>query len=271
MSASPSGGNRYIALNLTKPPFNNINVRKAVIANSNRTALRNTRGGALFGPVATHFIPPGISGFDEAGGLQGPDLDFIKNPNGDPSVAASYMKKAGYPSGKCTGSKCSITMVADDTPPGSDTATVFKNQLEELGFKVSLRPVSHDIMYTRFCSVPKSEPNVCPNVGWIKDFNDPQSILQVPFNGETINPSNNSNWSQLNVQSINSAIDKGATITDPTERAKYWGQLDDKITALAPAVPWVWDNEIYINSPNVAFVANLFNAEPDLSFTSLTK
>ena len=33
----------------------------------------------------------------------GPDLDFLKNPKGDPSLAESYMKKAGFESGKCEG------------------------------------------------------------------------------------------------------------------------------------------------------------------------
>src|SRR6266511_2479677 len=272
--AVPSGGNRYIALNTQEPPFDDINVRKAVIANSDRTALRNTRGGALFGPVATHFIPPLIPGFEEGGGVAGPqgsEFDFVQNPNGDPDLAASYMKKAGYDSGKCEGSECDITMVGDDAPPGKDTATVFQHQLEQLGFNVNFQPVAHDIMYTKFCSVPSNEPNVCPNVGWIKDFNDPQSILQVPFSGDSINPSNNSNWPQLDDPAINKAIDQAVTITDEQQRAETWGKIDDQIMEQAPAVPWVWDNDVLVKSANVAGVANLFNGEWDLSYTSLTK
>jgi peptide/nickel transport system substrate-binding protein len=269
MVAVPSGGNRYIALNTTKPPFDDINVRKAVIAGSDRTALRNTRGGELFGPVATHFIPPLIPGFEEAGGLQGPDLDFVQNPNGDPKLSASYFKKAGMKSGKCEGSNCDITMVGDDDPPGFDTATVFKHQLEDMGFSVDFQPVSHDIMYTKFCSVPAQEPNVCPNVGWIKDFNDPQSILQVPFSGDSINPSNNSNWPQLDDPQINKAIADAVTITDPQQRAETWGKIDDQVMAEAPAVPWVWDNDVLVRSADVNGVANLFNGEWDLAYTSI--
>ena len=55
-----------------------------MIAASNRTDLRNTRGGELVGPVATHFIPPGFAGFEEAGGSNGPDLDFISEPERRP-------------------------------------------------------------------------------------------------------------------------------------------------------------------------------------------
>ena len=38
----------------------------------------------------------------------------------------------------------------------------------------------------------------------------------------------------------------------------------------APAVPWVWDNETYVRSSDVNGVVNLFNAEYDLSYTSVS-
>jgi peptide/nickel transport system substrate-binding protein len=269
MTLTPSGGNRYVALNTSEPPFDDINVRKAVIANSDRTALVKTRGGPLVGPVATHFIPPEIPGFEEAGGLNGPDLDFVQSPQGDPQLAAEYMKKAGFDSGKCEGSVCDITMVGENQPPDKDTAEVAKSQLEELGFNVNLQEVNGDVMYTKFCNVPKNEPNICPNVGWIKDFNDGQAILDVPFNGESIVPSNNSNWPLLDDKSINEAMDKAKVITDPDQRAEAWGKIDADIMAQAPAIPWIWDNQANIASPDVAGVINKFNANWDLSFTSL--
>jgi peptide/nickel transport system substrate-binding protein len=278
MSFSPSGGNRFVALNTAEPPFNNVNVRRAVVAGTDRTALRNTRGGELVGAVATHYIPPGIPGFDEAGGYgtpkdpsTGKPLDFLANPNGDMQLAESYMKKAGFSSGKCEGSNCDITMVGDNTPPGSDTATVMKDQLEKLGFNVNLQEVEHTSMYTRFCSVVKSEPNVCPNVGWIKDFNDGEGILKVPFSGSTItaSPANNSNWPQLNDPTINKAIDNCVNVNGDA-RAPCWGKVDAQISALAPAIPWVWDNEGYVRSKDVNGVVNLFNAEWDLSFSSVS-
>ncbi len=55
----------------------------------NRNALRQTRGGPAVGTVATHFIPPLMPGFDQAGGNAGPGYDFYKNPNGDLNAGAS--------------------------------------------------------------------------------------------------------------------------------------------------------------------------------------
>ena len=269
MVASPSGGNRYIALNTQEPPFDDINVRKAVLAASNRTALRNTRGGELVGPVATHFIPPGIPGFEEAGGLEGTGLDYLSNPNGDPQLAADYMKKAGFDSGKCEGD-CQVTIVGDGASPDKETTEVFVGTLEDLGFDADVQNVARDVMYTRFCNVPDSMPNVCPSVGWLKDFQDPLSILQPTFDGNAINASNNSNWPLLDVKSINDAMSQAALTEDEGDRAQEWGDIDTQITEQAPAVPYVWDNQVNIRSTDVDGVINLFNANWDLAFTSVS-
>ncbi len=270
LTLTPSGGNRYVSLNTAVPPFDDINVRKAVIANASRTDLRNTRGGELTGPVASHYIPPEFPGFDEAGGLEGfGDLDFLANPDGDPQLAAEYMKKAGFASGKCEGSDCEITLVGDDSPPGADTAEVVKSQIEELGFTVNLQKATHDVMYTKFCWVPDNTPDACPNFGWLKDFNDGQSMFDPTFNGENIIPENNSNASLLDDPALNKAIDEAKLIDDPQERNQAWGDIDRQVMELAPVIPYIWDNQANIASADVAGVVNKFNANWDLAFTSL--
>jgi peptide/nickel transport system substrate-binding protein len=271
LTLTPSGANRFIAFNTQKPPFNNVNVRRAAWAVSNRLALLDTRGGLLSGVPATHYIPPGIPGFQQAGGEAGPaNLDFIQHPQGDLALAESYMKKAGYTSGKCTGN-CTVTMVSDNTPPGSNTAQVYKAQLSTLGFNVQLHPVEHATMYTKFCSVVANEPNICPNVGWVKDFNDGQAMIDVPFNSATIkgSPTNNSNWPQLKDPQVDAALNSAKYITDPTQRAAEYGKIDDMITALAPALVWDWDYETNVASPNVVPVISAVNGLTDLSATSL--
>ncbi len=160
-------------------------------------------------------------------------------------------------------------MVGDDAPPGSNTAEVFKDQLEQLGFQVDYQKVDHSTMITRFCGVPKNEPAVCSNFGWLKDFQDPQSMLQNTFSGDAIVESNNSNWPLLDDPAVNKAIHDAVYVDDPAERAEAWGEVDDMVMEQAVAVPWVWDNQSNIQSADVNGVINLFNANWDLSFTSL--
>ena len=73
----PSGGGRWISMNTTVKPFDDDNVRKAVSAGFDRNALLLTRGGKLVGDIATHYLPPGIAGFEEAGGNKGTGVDFL--------------------------------------------------------------------------------------------------------------------------------------------------------------------------------------------------
>ena len=99
-----SGGGRFMSFNFKVPPFNDINVRKAVIAGMDRNALRLTRGGEVIGPIMQHQIPPGLPGFDEAGGQNPPPgADWLQHPTGDKTVMAKYFKAAGMSSGKFEG------------------------------------------------------------------------------------------------------------------------------------------------------------------------
>jgi peptide/nickel transport system substrate-binding protein len=264
----PSGGNRYVALNTTIPPFDDINVRKAVVAAADREALRLERGGELVGPIATHFIPPEIPGFEDAGGLEGPGVDFLANPEGDPDLAAEYFREAGYESGRYEGDE-EVLMVAENAGVDKRVGEAALDLFEELGFNIQFRQVNGDVMYTRFCSRPDAEVALCPNVGWIKDFNDGQSILDPTFNGENILDVNNTNWPQLDVPEINQAIEEAGLVNDPEERAEAWGEIDRMVTEQAPAIPYVWDNQPSVSSANVNLVVNLFNGQADLNFSSI--
>jgi peptide/nickel transport system substrate-binding protein len=269
LSLVPSGGGRWIAMNNTIKPFDNINVRKAVIAGFDRNAERLTRGGALLGDIPTHFLPPGIPGFEQAGGLKGPGNDFL-NTTGKPNMqlAAEYFKKAGYSSGKYEGND-ELLMVGDSDGVAAQTAQVAKENFERLGFKVRLRLVTHDAMYTKYCNVPSAKVAICPNVGWFKDFPDPQTLLDPTFNGKNILPQNNSNWAQLNDPQINAAMAKAATLTDPDQRAQAWANIDKMITAQAPVIPWIWDKSPLIRSSNVNAVSSKFLSTWDVAWTSV--
>src|SRR5436190_5648894 len=263
----PAGSNRYIGLNSVIPPFNNANIRKAVVAATDRNALILTRGGPVLGKPATHVIPPGLGGFEEAGGYKS-KYDFYSNDgNAVPDVATKYMKAAGFPSGKYNGPE--VLMVGDDQPPASKTGEAFLETLKSLGFKVRYRQVPHDVMYSKFCQVPKAKVNVCPNVGWGKDFFDAESMLFPTFYGKNIVPSGNVNYPQLNDPTINKMMDDARRLTDQGERDKAWAEVDKKITDGAYVVMWIWDNDVNIRSKNVNGVQSKFNASWDVTYTSV--
>ena len=74
-------------------------------------------------------------------------------------------------------------MVAANVDPGKAQAEVAKAQLEKLGFKIRLRTVPQDAVYTEWCQQPAKKVAVCGGAGWVKDYNDPQSMLEPMFKG----------------------------------------------------------------------------------------
>jgi peptide/nickel transport system substrate-binding protein len=267
---TPTGGSRYVALNTSKPPFDNLYVRQAVAYVLDRNAMRLTRGGTIDGRIATHFIDPSFKsqGFTQAGGL---GFNPFPSPGSAGSVAKAkaLMRKAGYANGMFTGPQ--VSMVADNSPPGSNTAQVVAADLAKIGFHVKTISVTHATMYTKYCNVPKNEPNICPNVGWLPDFHEPQTVLDVTFAGNRITPVNNSNWPLLNDAKINAAIAHAKTIVAPKARWAAWGKVDKLVTRSAAAIPWIWENFPTLFSTHVTAAPELWNGGgPDVTFMAVS-
>jgi peptide/nickel transport system substrate-binding protein len=274
---APAGGVLYVAFNTTVKPLDNINIRKAIIAASDRSALRLTQGGAVAGGIAGGWIPPGVPGYAEAGGpKQNADLDFLAHPEGDPALAKKYMlaAKEQDPSlpidanGKWTGGDKLLT-IAGNADPNKKTAEVFQGQMEQLGFKLNFRLVPIDTLFTKFCGVPSQKVAICPNVGWFRDFADPQSMLDATFNGNNILQQGNVNWPQLDVAAINNAMKAAAVTSVGPARSKAWAAINHSIAEQAPGIPFIWPNSASVQSKDVVGVMNGYYTTHDVSFTSL--
>ena len=262
-------GDHYIGIDNAAGPFKNVNLRRAVWAGLDRSAIIKARGGSLVAQPATHFIYPGVSGFQQAGGYPGPQTDFNKNVNGDLAVAQKYMKAAGYSSGKYTGST-SVQIVGANSGDSPAVVQIVNTDLTALGFKTHVSLVDQATMYSKYCGVPKQEIDLCPTVGWIRDFADPLSVLYATFYGPSIVPTNNSNWSQTNDPAVNAAIQKAALVVDPAARAQAWANVDKMLVDQAAAIPEDFDNQPNIESKNVAGVNQLWNEGTwDFAFTSI--
>ncbi len=270
ISAGGGAGDRYIAINNSYGPFKNVNLRKALWAATDREALDRLRGGKTVADVMTHFLWNGIAGFEEAGGYPGPKVDYNEHPTGDMAVAEKYMKLAGYPSGKYTGGE-TLQVVGDSSAPANNVAEAVNSTLQKLGFKTKLNLVEHTVMYSKYCGVVSEKIDVCPNVGWIADFGDPQAVLDVPFNGNLIvKNGTNSNWGLVNHPKLNAAMEAASKVVGVKARGEAWAKIDRELVEEAVAIPYQWAKEPYIESKNVEGVNQYWNSGTwDYSFTSL--
>ena len=266
LSISPLG-NYYAALNTKVPPFDNVNLRRAVVAAADRQAYLLARGGTLVGQVMTHFLGPEVSGYQEAGGAQGFGIDYMSHPTGDMQVACKYMKAAGYNNCKYTGN-AKVLIVGSNSDPGPKEMQIVQAGLQKLGFDATIKAVPQQTMYSKFCGYVKAEVQVCPTAGWIEDFPDPYAYLYVPFSGKSIVPVNNSNWAQEDNPKINAAMDKAAQITDPAQRRQAWAQVNKMLVMDAPAIPEIWASNALVKGKQVKGVLDKWNDDWNLSFSA---
>jgi peptide/nickel transport system substrate-binding protein len=267
----PTGGTRWVALNTTVAPFDNLNVRRAVVAGFDREALRRTRGGENAGAVAQGYLPPGVVGYDESGGEAGfKDFDWMQHPGGDLALARKYMLAAGKegvpvtPAGRYAGTG-RVPVVALTGNPGSRTAAVAAAQFARLGIKVEVRSLPQDVVFSRFCGVQRAAVAVCPNVAWFKDFPDPEGMLAPTFSGDFLSAERNVNWSWLHLQAIDDAMRKAALL-EGDERADAWADINRRIVEQAPGIPYLWDESVQVASADMEAVMSPFSTTWDLSF-----
>ena len=262
-------GSFYVTLDNKRGPFRNIDVRKALWAALDREAMLKANGGSVVAQLGTHFVYPGSGGYALAGGAAGPQVDYNMFPAGNIALATKYMKAAGYPSGRYSGG-ATLTVVGATGDPFPKVAAITNHALQSLGFKTNFTLVDQSVMYGKYCGVPAREIDVCPNVGWIRDFSDPQTILAPTFAGYNIASTNNANISQTDDPKINAAMRAAQDLVGDSARAHAWSAIDRMLVARAVAVPWAFTKNPTIEARDVRGINDLGNDGAwDYAYTSL--
>ncbi|MEJ7892049.1 MAG: ABC transporter substrate-binding protein [Solirubrobacteraceae bacterium] len=270
----PAGGTRWVALNTKIAPFDNLNVRKAVIAGFDRSSLRASRGGETAGPVAQGYLPPGISGHEESGGADGfEDFDWMQDPAGDAELARRYMLAAREdgvpvtPEGRYAGPG-KILAVTSSAAPGLEVARAARAQLARMGFELELRQVPQETLFKRFCGTRRAAVAICPEAAWFKDFADPEEMLRPTFSGDALTPEGSYNWSALNVPEIDAAM-REAALAGTDDRSQAWANVNRMVVEQAPGIPYLWDTAYQIASADLNAVMNPFSTTWDLNYVSI--
>ena len=262
-----SSATAYVTLNTEAPPLDDVLVRRAVTAAFNPAGARAAVGGAVVGRIPTHWIPPGVPGFEEAGGYAGMGFDFLSDPDGNVALARDYMRQAGYSTGRYDGN-ASLEAVGVDQPYTRDLAGSVQRAFQSLGIELEVRLMGAK-RTDQLCTTRATTPAVCLNGYWLNDFDDAESVLPPLFSGAVIRDRANTNLSLLDDPSANLAMEDANETTGAADRAEAWAEADSAITGLAPAIPIVWYRYPLLRSDDVKGIVDESLAEWDLSFTSL--
>jgi len=171
---TPFLGTYYFRFNVTRPPVNDVRVRRALSMAVDRDAL--TRYVTKSGEIPTSaFVPAGMRGYE---GVKG--LPF------DVSGAKRLLAEAGYPDGK----GFPKTELLYNTSEQHRVVTQAVQQMwkEQLGIQVELFNVEWKVYLARMGSLDYQ----VARAGWIGDYEDPNTFLDLWVTG---GGNNQTGWS----------------------------------------------------------------------------
>jgi peptide/nickel transport system substrate-binding protein len=259
----------YITMNLTVPPFDDINVRRAVNLVMDKASILQAWGGQISGDIATHIQPPNLTG----GSPTGEEYDPFETPNqaGDLDAAMEAMRESEYDTdgdGLCDAPECSgLVMVNRNTSPWTESEPVVVDSLAQIGIEVDVREAEDH--YTIIQTVENEIP-IAMNPGWGKDFPDSSSFVGFLFDGRGIACEGNFNYSLVGlteekaeecgidfveVPSVDADIDNCKQVAlegDVDATNECWIALDQKLTEeIIPWVPYLWPEVLTTIGPAV--------------------
>ena len=232
--------------NMSKPPFNDIRVRKAVAYALDRDELRLTVGPDIAAPLCSPVPPllPGGLTCEELGDLRY-DVDREK--------ALELLAEAGYPNG------FSIEVVISERAEYLIPMQNIQAQLAEVGIDVKLKVVDHSSMHTLI------RQDVNPIVLYVAWRPNADVFLTRFYHSDSIvvtGKKPDTNFSHLGgvdadgdgkIDSIDDLIEAARVELDPEKQISLWKEACRRILELVAAYPLYIKQFVYARSPKVDY------------------
>jgi peptide/nickel transport system substrate-binding protein len=216
---SPRPETTYLFLNNEVPPFNNVDVRKAVNYAINRTAIEEQWGGPLVGSVTSQIMVPGALGY-------APYSAYPDTPN--LAQAKALMTASGV--------KLPITTslrTQNDAPGFMNMAEVIKSNLAAIGINVNVIGSPNSVNSSYISNAASRTPmGIEP---WSLDFPDAEALINTGMDPATPNAA--PNLTRFGDPAFIPAFNAAAAALGST-RARLYETLDKNLmTQVAPYAP----------------------------------
>ena len=244
----PTISTYYFWMNSTVEPFNNLKVREAVNYAVDPAALERIYTGQIVG--TQQILPPGMPGYKKI------ELFPHNVAKAKELVAESGVKDK------------EITVWTDSESPNNDAGTYYQGVLEEIGFKVELKILNPDNYFTVIGNT--STPNLDTGFAdWFEDFPHPNDFFDILLNGESIQSTNNQNFSQINVKSLNEKINTLSEEQLGAQQEAEYAELDEEFMKEATWAPYGTRTLALFVSENINLETAIWNPTFETELTSL--
>jgi peptide/nickel transport system substrate-binding protein/oligopeptide transport system substrate-binding protein len=230
----------YLGYDTSAPPFDRVEIRRAVNQAINRKRINEQIYGGL-GVIAQSLLPPGLPGFD-------PDL---RGPQHDVEAARALMVKGGFPAGFDVEYRTWDT----DEFRNSGLLDLLVEDLRAVGIRV--RVSSHSATDARAPLLNRGHGQIfCGN--WYADFPDPDNFFYVFFHSDsTAIPGVNFHSAELDGKIV-----AARHSSDAEQRSSIYRELDQLVVREAPLTPLFHERFFVIHAPGVRGVRTSLVAPP---------
>ena len=205
----------FLGLNTGIPPLDDVRVRRAIAHAIDRKSLAGLSASTR--REATGILPPGLPSYSPA----------LKALAFDPERARLLLAEAGHPAGRGLSPIKFFTAQSDSTAV-KKTVEQLRQNLAAVGITLEIHKVSWREL------TAKIEGHEAPmfQLGWVADLPDPDSFLRTLFE-----PGGSSNYFDFRDDETGRQLTRGASETNPVERARVYREIEKSVLDNAPFVP----------------------------------
>lgn len=217
----------FIRFNVTKPPFNDARVRRALSLAIDRDAISHRLLHDARAP-AHHFVPPGLAGYTSTATV----------PH-DVAEARRLLAAAGYPDGH--GLPAFEIQVRNDELQPKIIEAVQAMWASELGVHATIAQLE---LKTSIQNQRLLDYTVGAN-GWVADYPDPNAFLELFTSKSDVN------WTGWGDPAYDRNLKEAAQTLDPAARFAAFQKAEAILLDQAAVIPLVFGARTYLIDPTV--------------------
>jgi oligopeptide transport system substrate-binding protein len=229
----------FYKFNVTRPPFNDVRVRRALTLCVNREQLIEsvTRGGQR---PAYNLTPPNTGGFTVEPRLKR-----------DPEEARRLLAAAGYPGGK---GFPKVELLYNTSEGHKQIAEAIQQMWRaELGIQIQLTNQEAKVWNT---TMQRMDYQIA-RYAWVGDYNDPSTFLELMTSASG---NNQTGW---NNPAFDHLVDEATRAKSQADRFALFQQAEDLLASDCPILPIYFYTRCNLVLPNVkGFYSNILDLHP---------
>ncbi len=257
LETEPELSTYYYMFNLDVKPYNNAKVRKALAMAIDRETIvtQVTKGGQM---PAYAMTPPGVPDLGDGGDYKENLGDLFSY---DPTAAKALLEE-GLAEEGMTLADVNPTIVYNTSEGHKKIAEAIQNMWRTgLGIEATIENMEFQVLLDRRST---GDFQIC-RAGWVGDYVDPMTFLDMWVTGSSFNEGN---WSNAEYDAL---IETAKTSSDDKVRFDSYKKAEQILMEEMPIAPIYFYTKSFTVKPYVTGVFKPVNRYPDFRFADIQK